>query len=395
MRPNRFINLFLLLLLSACSNPLPPELKPTVTLASHTDPTPAAAFTQLPAATGQAASLPTPTSEISTTPTAMTTPALLNLTEGLAGNPLSPSWSPDGEYIVFSLDDPGQPNHNQLYVAAADGSGSTKLVDQPGASDFLPQWSPDGSQILFCSRSADGSGTNVFVVAPDGTGLTQLTHDHASLCQAVWSPDSGQIALISDREDNQSGRLYVMNADGTNLHLAADVNNSGNPAWSPDGSTLVFSGLDRGGSGTSMYSTRPDGQGFIQVIKNPAFEAGMQWSPDGKKIIYQASSNLYMINPDGSGQVQVLPEQTGMGGEAWSPDGSWIAFHANPAGDSQIFVVTMDGATLLYYDHPGLQDLFPLWAPDGRKLLFYSHHDHMEDGALLLTTFDSLSLWVK
>ena len=48
-----------------------------------------------------------------------------------------------------------------------------------------------------------------------------------------------------------------------------------------------------------------------------------------------------------------------MGGEAWSPNGSWIAFHANPAGDSQIFVVTMDGATLLYYDHPGLQDLSP------------------------------------
>ncbi len=102
-----------------------------------------------------------------------------------------------------------------------------------------------------------------------------------------------------------------------------------------------------------------------------------------------------MINPDSSGQVQVLPQQAGMGGEAWSPDGSWIAFHANPAGDSQIFVVTMDGATLLYYDHPGLQDLFPLWSPNGRKLLFYSHHDHMEDGALLLTSFDNLSLWVK
>ena len=121
----------------------------------------------------------------------------------------------------------------------------------------------------------------------------------------------------------------------------------------------------------------------------------MQWSPDGKKIVYQAGSSLYMINPDGSGQVQILPKQTGMGGVVWSPDGSWIAFHAKPAGDSQIFVATIDGATLLYYPHPGLQDLYPSFSPDGKKLIFYSHHDHVDDGALLLITFDNLSMWGK
>ena len=102
-----------------------------------------------------------------------------------------------------------------------------------------------------------------------------------------------------------------------------------------------------------------------------------------------------MINPDSSGQVQILSKQTGMGGEACSPNGSWIALHANPARDSQIFAITSDSATLLYYPHPGLQDLFPLWSPDGRKLLFYSHHDHVDDGALLVITFDNLSLWTK
>jgi Tol biopolymer transport system component len=250
-------------------------------------------------------------------------------------------------------------------------------------------------QILFCSTAADGSGTNLFVVSPDGKNLTQLTHDHGSLCQAAWSPDGSQIALISDRGGKQTGQLYVMNANGTNLHLAADVINASGPVWSPDGNTLLFSGLDRTGSGAGMYRASPNGFGLIQLIKNPAFEAEMQWSPDGKKIVYQADSSLYMINPDSSGQVKILPKQTGMGGEAWSPDGSWIAFDANPAGDSQIFVSTIDGSTLLYYAHPGLQDLFPLFSPDGKKLIFYSHHDHVDDGALLLITFDNLSLWGK
>jgi len=264
-------------------------MKPSLTPEAHPGQTEATAQTQIPAATGLpvlpgSTTSPTSTSTVEI-PTASPTPipTLLNLTNGITGNPLSPSWSPDGRYVVFSLDDPSQANHNQLYKTATDGSGWAKLVDHPGASDLLPQWSPDGSHILFCSTAADGSGTNVFVVSPDGANLTQLTHDHASLCQAVWSPDSSQIALISDRKGNQTGRLYVMNADGTKLHLAADISNSINPVWSPDGSTLVFSGLDRDGSGAAMYSARPDGGGFIQLIKNPAFEAGMQWSFDGKR----------------------------------------------------------------------------------------------------------------
>lgn len=404
MRTNRFFTLFLLLLLSACSNMLPPEWKLTLTPRSSFAQKVASIFTPTPVASGlsalpsfTASPLFTPAIQITTTPapaTAMPTPHPVNLAEGLTGDPLTPAWSPDGQYIVFALDDPSKPNHAQLYTMAVDGSGWTKLVDHQGANDFLPQWSPDGSQILFCSTAADGSGTNVFVVSADGSALTQLTHDHASQCQAIWSPDGSQIAFISDRQD-KTGHLYVMKADGSNLHLAADVNNSAEPVWSPDGSTIVFSGMDRTGIGNGMYSTRPDGFGFIQLIKNPAFEAGMQWSPDGKKIIYQADSTLYMINADSSGQVQVLPKQTGMGGEAWSPDGSWIAFQASPAGDSEIFVVTIDGATLLYFPHPGLEDLSPLFSPDGKKLIFYSHHAHQNDGNLMLITFDNLSFWGK
>jgi Tol biopolymer transport system component len=84
-----------------------------------------------------------------------------------------------------------------------------------------------------------------------------------------------------------------------------------------------------------------------------------------------------------------------MGGEAWSPDGAWIAYNSSLIDDAQIFTMTVDGTTLLYYPHGGLQDLFPLWSPDGKKLLFYSHHDHVDDGSLLVITHDYLIPYVK
>jgi hypothetical protein len=103
---------------------------------------------------------------------------------------LQPGWSPDGTRIVFqssrALDGTDAQNKNgkyNIWVIKADGTGLTPLTKTTGADNWEPRWSPNGTWIVFYSgRALDGSdapnknGTsNIWLVRPDGTGLTPLT----------------------------------------------------------------------------------------------------------------------------------------------------------------------------------------------------------------------------
>jgi Tol biopolymer transport system component len=76
-------------------------------------------------------------------------------------NEFDPIWSPDGKRIAFGRIDLTA----SVVVINADGSGETVLTDNgfPGA------WSPDGERIAF------GRDDEVFVMKPDGSGITQIT----------------------------------------------------------------------------------------------------------------------------------------------------------------------------------------------------------------------------
>ena len=72
----------------------------------------------------------------------------------------SPSWSSDGGRIAFdSLRD----GNGEIYVMNADGSGQTRLTDDPGF-DGSPSWSPDGSRIAFQSFRDGDANPEIYVM---------------------------------------------------------------------------------------------------------------------------------------------------------------------------------------------------------------------------------------
>jgi TolB protein len=154
-----------------------------------------------------------------------------------AGRPggWDPTWSPDGGSIAFA-------EFGGLVVMSARGQIQTQVTSGP-ADDDNPDWSPIGPRIAF-DASRGLWDDDIYIAAPDGTGLTDLTDLQPLDSNPSWSPDGRQIAFMRKRNRHVQARLFVMSADGTsqtNLRAIGDAYSR--PAWSPDGSKLAYSWL--------------------------------------------------------------------------------------------------------------------------------------------------------
>lgn len=94
-----------------------------------------------------------------------------------AGNSGLPRFSPDGTRIVFANDPTGDDAVTRLYVIRVDGSGLT-AIGPTNRYVSAPSFSPDGEWILFSSHApgyAVDARTGLYVMKPDGTNLHQIT----------------------------------------------------------------------------------------------------------------------------------------------------------------------------------------------------------------------------
>jgi len=124
------------------------------------------------------------------------------------GDARSPAWSPNGNLIAYSLridDNPKLPGClNNRVIAVVDLlSNSQRLTcDGSGASDDdYPTWSPDGQNIIFSRTTGSGTGPFLYKVSINGGPPTQLT-DGGSEINPTWSAYNNLIAVASQRSGN-------------------------------------------------------------------------------------------------------------------------------------------------------------------------------------------------
>ena len=94
----------------------------------------------------------------------------------------------------------------EIYVMNPDGTDQTRLTHNE-ASNMFPDWSPDGTRITFHSRR-DGNW-EIYMMNSNGTGQTRLTFNEAADQGPHWSLDGHQISFQSQRDGNWE--IYVMN----------------------------------------------------------------------------------------------------------------------------------------------------------------------------------------
>jgi TolB protein len=280
---------------------------------------------------------------------------VVRLPESLQG-PDSPSWSPDGSMIAFTADTDA-PSKGPLlpptdvYVASVPGGTIRRVTTRRNA--LYPEWSPDGRWIAYSAvtRAGEGRTAAIWIVHPDGTGATKLTHpaDGAYDLAGPYNPRTGRIAftrcakpvLLSIGFEPDTCSVWTMNPDATDQRRLASE--SEQPAWSPDGRRIVFAsardharrvsvGEDEQSWIRQIYVMDADGSGQRRLVVTAADDRWPDWAPGGAVIAYETTSrrtsltSVAAVNADGTcGRTLSPPPKdrfdVGYHSPAWRPGG--------------------------------------------------------------------------
>ncbi|HXF94792.1 MAG TPA: hypothetical protein VNI61_01700, partial [Gemmatimonadales bacterium] len=224
----------------------------------------------------------------------------------------SGAFSPDGRYFAIAVK---HEDRDDLVILDVRRGREERRIEVPLNGLQTPSWSPDGQQLVF--TGFDGGLSDLYLINRDGSGLRRLTHDRYADLQPVWSPDGTTLAFTTDRGPDTDFdllrfgnlRIALLQLESGRIELPEkmDQGKNINPQWSPDGRSLAFVSDRTGISNIFLYDLA-DGEVyqltdfFTGASGISALSPVLSWAREADRLAFayyeDGSHNVYALeNP--------------------------------------------------------------------------------------------------
>jgi Tol biopolymer transport system component len=242
-------------------------------------------------------------------------------------------------------------------------------------ADSTQLFADDAPRITLATRRF--GGVQLMTIGIDGSNPVQITKGDEIAREPAWSPDGSKLMYVIGPRGN--GHVMIADPDGSNAKplLPNETRAQRVPQWSPDGKQIALAINIPAKNMENVFLVNADGTELKDLDAIASSACDPIFSPDGKKfacVSHPPGTNgwIWIMNWDGTEKVDVVTGNLSFAVfPAWSPDGKQITFGApGTTGRIQLKQVNVDGTGLTELVQNPLGTSYATWSADGQYLAY-------------------------